>query len=177
MCDDVAIIRRVQKHIDHIVRQRLCLVVAGFELCVRRMGSREYGCDWETSDLDLYLIVPDEWLSHTNAIRMMLAQALEDSGEAVDGSDGPVDQVDNLTLKWTSTIRKVDVSLLVAGQRYITNVVSATKCLAFCFDADEVVRRTVRDTLGQLRTAGVLNSHGRKESVKQSLKTAAAALL
>ena len=53
---DNEIISRVQWHIEGTLE---------------RMGSREYDCAGETSDLDLCLMVPDDWASHAQVIRVL----------------------------------------------------------------------------------------------------------
>ena len=173
---DTSIISSVQCHVEKIV-ERLHLYADGFPIEVRRMGSREYGCAEESSDLDLYLVIPDAWTTRAREIRCLLGAALEDAREAKDGADAPVDQTRNSTLKWTSTTYGLDVSLFVAVEQVVIDAVSATKCLASYFEQDNTARDTVFDTLVRLRQAGVLNGHGRKASVLQSLKTAPAALL
>ena len=172
-----AIIGEVQDHIDCIVYQ-MGLDVGDDDVRVRRMGSREYGCASKTSDLDLYLTIPNNLAGQARTIRSLLAKALLNSTQAKDGrDDGPSDQPSNFTLKWTSTRCDLDCSLLVAEAKVVRDATSATKCLREFFDNDAIVLETVRATLGRLREAGVLNSHGRKSSVSQSLKTAPAALL
>ena len=173
---DSIIIRSVQGHVDRIVHE-LRLDAGDNKIEVCRMGSREYGCALGSSDLDLYLQVPDDWACHAKAIRVSLAATLEESRQAKDGADAPEDQPRNFTLKWTSTTYNLDVSLLVAVEHVITNAVSATKCLAWHFKRNKPLRDIVKETLRRLREEGVLNSHGRKASVKQSLKTTPAALL
>ena len=170
------VIARVQQHVDRIVR-RLGLVPPGFQSKVGRMGSREYGCAVASSDLDLYLIIPVAWVIHAKAIRVLLGSALENAEQAMDGHAAPADQEDNSTLKWTCRICRLDVSLLVASQDVVSGALSATKCLAFHFKGDKTLHVIVREILSRLRTSGVLNSHGRKASVDQSLKTTPAALL
>ena len=181
MGDDVdkGIIEVVQYHVEKIV-DRLRLDTAAlnsFTIVVRRMGSREYGCAEETSDLDLYLVVPDEWAGQAKEIRVLLGIALERSQQAMGGKHAPVDQTSNFTLKWTSTKCDrgggsvggggCDVSPLVAVEDMVIDAVSTTKCLAWHF-RDETDRETVRNTLGRLRKEGVLNSHGRQATVNQS---------
>ena len=175
--DDVkGIIRSVQFHVERIV-DRLRLDDAGNNIEVRRMGSREYGCAVQSSDLDLYLMIPDDWARHAKTIRILLCHALEESEEAKDGKEAPVDQTENATLKWTSKEYDLDVSLLVAKKAVVNIAVSATLCLKSHFLYNTTAQETVRMTLRRLREAGVLNAHGRKASVNQSLKTTPAALL
>ena len=80
----------MQGHVEDIA-YRLGLDVAGQQklLEVRRMGSREYGCAEQSSDLDLYLMVPDDWASHAKQIRVLLGAALEECQQAKDGVDAP----------------------------------------------------------------------------------------
>ena len=73
--DDKAIIGSVQRHVENILR-RLRLDASGNGIAVRGMGSREYGCAVQSSDLDLYLIIPDAWVIHAKAIRVLLGTAL-----------------------------------------------------------------------------------------------------
>ena len=47
------------------------LDATGYRIKVERMGSREYGCAGETSDLDLCLMVPDDWASHAQVFRVL----------------------------------------------------------------------------------------------------------
>ena len=130
-----------------------------------------------TVGLYLYVAIPDEWAEHAKAIRLLLGEELEISEEAMGGKEAPVDQTDNFTLKWTSKKHNLDVSLLVAVYEVVRDAVSATLCLRWYFDGNLAARLTVRETLRLLRENRVLNSHGRKASVDQFLKTASAALL
>ena len=144
---DERIIGSVQCHVETIV-YRLGLDADGYTIKVRRMGSREYGCAERSSDLDLYLMVPDAWASRAREIRLLLGAALEDANEAKSGDDAPEDQSRNSTLKWTSTTCDLDVSLLVAVEKVITDAVSATKCLALHFAQDKKNRRQFVRRLG-----------------------------
>ena len=127
---DEGIIWSVQRHVESILR-RLRLDAAGNGIEVRRTGSREYGCAEQSSDLDLYLVVPDDWASRAKEIRVLLGEALVELEEAKDGGDAPVDQSRIHTLEWTSTTCGLDVSLLVAVEDVVSDFVSATKCLAW----------------------------------------------
>ena len=170
------VIARVQQHVDCILL-RLGLVATGFQSKVGRMGSREYGCAVLSSDLDLYFLIPFPWLIHAKTIRVLLGSALESAEQAMGGHDAPADQEDNSTLKWTCTLCRLDVSLLVAAEDVVMGALSATMCLAWHFAGDRTLQVIVREVLSHLRSNGVLNSHGRKAIVNQSLKTTPAALL
>ena len=82
------IISKVQRHVENIL-VNLFLDNAGFTIAVERMGSREYGCAVDSSDLDLYVIIHDDWVGHGNVIRVLLAAALEKCEEAKDGKEAP----------------------------------------------------------------------------------------
>ena len=172
---ELEIISNVQRHVENILAS-LFLDTAGHTIVVERMGSREYGCAVKSSDLDLYVIIHNDWLGHAKVIRVLLAAALEKCGEAKDGKEAPVDQTENCTLKWTHPCG-LDVSLLVAVDSVVRDAVSATRCLKWYFARDKVLYEIVRETVGRLRKKGVLNTHGRKGSVNQSLKTTSAVLL
>ena len=172
---ELDIIDNVQGHVENILAS-LCLDTAGHTIVVGRMGSREYGCAVKSSDLDLYVIIHNDWLGHAKVIRVLLAAALEKCGEAKDGKEAPVDQTENCTLKWTHPCG-LDVSLLVAVDSVVRDAVSATRCLKWYFARDKALYEIVRETVRRLREKGVLNSHGRKASVSQSLKTTPAVLL
>ena len=77
------IIRSVQQHVERIVLD-LGLDARDYTIKVRRMGSREYGCAGESSDLDLYVMVPDSWALHAKHIRILVAAALEATKQAKD---------------------------------------------------------------------------------------------
>ena len=173
--DITSIINTVQDYIDDIVGN-VSLGTAE-RLRVRRMGSREYGCASKTSDLDLYLMIPDALEKDAKNIRMKLGSRLEGRGQAKSGRQCPKDQTANFTIKWTSTTADVDVSLLVAVESVITNAVSATRCLVGFFAKDNTSREIIRMTLARLREKKVLNMHGRQTGVGQSLKTVSCALL
>ena len=113
---DRGIISGLQRHVEGIV-VRLGLNATGFKTEVRRMGRWEYGCAGKSSDLNLYLIVPDTWASRAREIRELLGATLESGEEAKGGGKAPVDQARNSTLKWTSTTCDRDVSLLVAVEK------------------------------------------------------------
>ena len=172
---ELEIIENVQTHVGNIL-ERLGLDTAGLNITVECMGSRKYGCAVESSDLDLYCIIPDDWVTHAKLIRVLLAAELEKYEEAKDGTNAPVDQPDNCTLKWTHPCN-LDVSLLVAVMSVVRDAVSATKCLVWHFARDNALQGIVRETVMLLRGKGVLNSHGRNGRVGQSLKTTTAVLL
>ena len=171
------IILSVQYHVDAIVYWLELVFPRNYVPQVCRMGSREYGCAGDSSDLDLYLMVPDAWKHHAKQIRILLGDRLATCKEAKDGRDAPVDQASNCTLKWTSTWADLDVSLLVAVKEVTDDAVSATNCLLSHFMTDAFHQEIVGNVLCMLREKGVLNSHGRKAKVEQSLKTTPAALL
>ena len=172
---ELEIIKNVQTHVGNIL-ERLGLDTAGLNITVECMGSRKYGCAVKTSDLDLYCVIPDDWVTHAKLIRVLLAAELVKYEEAKDGTNAPVDQPDNCTLKWTHPCG-LDVSLLVAVMSVVQDGVSATKCLVWHFACDNALRGIVRETVMLLRDKGVLNSHGRNGRVGQSLKTTTAVLL
>ena len=172
---ELEIIKNVQSHVESILG-RLGLDTAGLNITVKCMGSRKYGCAVKTSDLDLYCIIPDDWVTHAKLIRVLLAAELVRYEEAKDGTNAPVDQPDNCTLKWSHPCG-LDVSLLVAVMSVVGDAVSATECLVWHFACDNALQGIVRETVMLLRDKGVLNSHGRNGRVGQSLKTTTAALL
>ena len=88
---ELDIIDNVQGHVENILAS-LCLDTAGHTIVVGRMGSREYGCAVKSSDLDLYVVIHNDWLGHAKIIRILLGAALEKCGEAKDGKEAPVDQ-------------------------------------------------------------------------------------
>ena len=147
------IILTVQYHVEAIV-SCLELVARDYVPQVCRMGSREYGCAGDSSDLDLYLMVPEAWKHHAKQIRILLGDRLATCKEAKDGRDAPVDQARNCTLKWTSTWADLDVSLLVAVKEVTDDAVSATNCLLSHFMTDAFHQEIVGIVLCMLREKG-----------------------
>ena len=80
------IIKSVERHLVRIF-DRLRLDAPSISIVVRRMGSREYGCADASSDLDLYVHIPDEWAKHAKAIRHLLGEELESCEETMGGKE------------------------------------------------------------------------------------------
>ena len=76
------IILSVQYHVDAIVYRLELVFPWNYVPQVCRMGSREYGCAGDSSDLDLYLMVPDAWKHHAKQIRILLGDRLATCKEA-----------------------------------------------------------------------------------------------
>ena len=138
-------------------------------------GSREYGLDDETSDVDLCVVGPPAVLERGDDIRALLARRLPERGVF---REKILDQRTLQTLKWTEGGRQgTDVSVLLTDEKGAQRALSITSILRQFYAERPAYREVVRFVLTRLRTEKALNEHGVGQAVGQSVKTASAVIL
>ena len=170
--------------VSHEVMTALIAVLKGLnppvempEVKVRLMGSRSYGLESPTSDIDLAVAFPPCLLSREREIQLLLSHRLVLQELTSSKATEPVHQIANQTLKWT-TANGVDASLLVTDDAGLRDAMEANEVVQRFFSTHEPWREPTRRVLTELRKDKLLNTHGRDgEGVGQKLKTVSAALL
>ena len=135
--------------VSHDVTTELTAVLRGlnpsvemFEVNVCLMGSRSYGLESPTSDIDLAVAFPRWLLPREREIQLLLSHRLVLQELTSSKATELVHQIANQTLKWT-TANGVDASLLVTDAAGLRDAMEASEVVRFFLGTSLGVSRRV----------------------------------